>query len=89
MDNEETMEKHTHELVWSNIERTIYCKDELCSFSLDAVDILSIVESHDFLLGEIDRSVNILRRITKSTPHSMCSDAEAWSKAESFIAIHE
>ena len=48
---------HQHNLKWSNIERVIYCSDPGCSFSLDATEILEIVDSqHKFqvMLGQHD-----------------------------------
>ena len=34
---------------------------------------------------QTDDAVEILGRIIKSTPHSMCLDAEAWAKAEQIL----
>lgn len=36
-----------------------------------------------------DKPLAILKRIIKSTPHSMCSDAEAWAIAEKLITEGE
>jgi hypothetical protein len=37
------------------------------------------------LLEDRDHLEDLLIRIVQATPHSMCSDADAWAKAEEWV----
>ena len=81
--------KHMDKLLCDPLIRKQY-NGENDPYHLTLFDLWDAIKEHQSTpIANNGVSLAILKRIIKATPHSMCSDAEAWAIAEQLITEGE